>query len=107
MVLDDRVFYAEGLRNLVFETRDWVNTLPKSSRKSLSRFWLNKQRNFIERALPRHSQTRLNRANCAIENPQPHLRRPQRASQEQESTRNHFFRMMITDVIPKDDGNSA
>lgn len=51
MVLADRAYDADWLRNLIFEQGGWANIPPKSNRKSPICFspWLYKQRNLVER----------------------------------------------------------
>ena len=51
MVLADRAYDADWLRNLVFEQGGWANIPPKTNRKSPICFspWLYKQRNLVER----------------------------------------------------------
>ena len=51
MVLADRAYDADWLRDLVFERGGWANIPPKANRKSPICFspWLYKQRNLVER----------------------------------------------------------
>lgn len=51
MVLADRAYGADWLRNLVFEEGGWANIPLKSDRKSTICFshWIDKQRNLVER----------------------------------------------------------
>lgn len=51
MLLADRAYDADWLRDMVFEKGGWANIPPKTNRKSPICFspWLYKQRNLVER----------------------------------------------------------